>query len=342
MRRALELAARALGDTSPNPVVGAVLVRDGEIVGDGWHQRAGLPHAEVEALAAAGDRARGATLYVTLEPCNHQGRTPPCTEAVLQAGIARVVAAVADSNPLARGGLAWLRERGVEVSCGLLEDEARRLNRFFFTWIARRRPFVTLKWAMTLDGRAATASGHSQWITGPEARALVHCERAAHDAVLVGIGTVLADNPRLDARVDGVSKPRLRVVLDPRGRTPADARVLDPSLGPTLVLPTRDLSEVLRGLAARDVLSVFVEGGPTVHGAFLRAGLVDRVLAFVAPKGVGGRAAAPAVRWEEDQGSKARRNPSDLQVAPPDVRGMRWTDVRVLECGGDLLLDATF
>lgn len=204
MTAALHLATRGRGFVSPNPMVGAVVVADGEVVGEGWHPFVGGPHAEIEALRAAGPRARGADLYVTLEPCNHAGRTPPCAPAVAAAGIRRVVVAVADPNPsVAGGGVACLRARGIEVVVGVCEAEARALNRVFFTWAQERRPFVTLKTALTLDGRISTRTGHSRWITSEASRRAVHEERALHDAILVGVGTILADDPRLDVRLEG-------------------------------------------------------------------------------------------------------------------------------------------
>jgi len=370
MGRALDLAARALGHTSPNPVVGAVVVRDGEAVGEGWHARAGDPHAEAVALGAAGDRARGATLYVTLEPCNHHGRTPPCARAVLEAGVRRVVCAVGDPNPRVEGGgCRWLAERGVDVTSGVLEDEARRLNRFFFKWVTTGRPFVTSKTAMTLDGRVATREGSSRWITSAAARARVHEERALHDAVLVGAGTVMADDPRLTVRLEApdeaprwyrvpptLARPPLRVVVDSHGRVPPTARVLDVSAGPVVLCvgagvcvdapraggvevleaPTVagrvDLRWLLRALAERGVLSVFVEGGPTLHAALLDAGLSDRLLAFVAPIGVGGRGALPAVRWtsaEAGEEAEGERTP-----------GLALREPIMVPLGPDLMLDA--
>lgn len=322
MRSALALAARARErDTSPNPRVGAVVVRDGNVVGEGFHARAGDPHAEAEALARAGSRARGSTLYVTLEPCTHQGRTPPCANAIVEAGVRRVVTAMRDPNPcVSGGGLEWLAMRGIETATGCLEEEARSLNPFFLAWATRNRPYVTLKYAMTLDGKIACASRQSRWITGAKARASVHRERARHDVILVGIGTVLEDDPRLTARVEGEEEWHpLRVVLDSHARTPPAAALLRAG-GPSpliavghdapeprvrrleeagaciVALPRGDdgrlcLPSLLRHLHARPVTSLFVEGGALVHASFLDQGLFDRVLAFLAPRVVGGTSA---------------------------------------------------
>lgn len=322
MNRALELAARGQGQVSPNPMVGAVIVRDGEIVGEGWHRRLGAAHAEIEALDMAGGRARGADMYVSLEPCNHHGRTPPCAPSLLAAGLRRVVAAVRDPNPrVTGGGLAWLEAHGMEVEAGLCAEEGRALNRAFFTWSEQGRPFVTLKTALTLDGRIACRTGHSQWITGDESRRRVHQERAQHDAILVGVGTVLADDPRLDVRLDGDHRSPRRIVLDSRLRTPAQARMLADGPPPIIFTTLRATAErrsllseagadivvveapfsgedggvpiaaVLAELARRSYTSVFVEGGGTVAASFLRAGLVDRMLSFISPLVLTGREA---------------------------------------------------
>lgn len=320
---------------APNPRVGAVVVRhdttpEGEVVGEGLHARVGAPHAERVALDAAGDRARGATLYVTLEPCAHHGRTPPCTEAVLEAGIARVVACHRDPNPeVAGGGFGLLREAGVEVEHGFLMDDAVRLNLAFLTAAVHRRPAVTLKWAMSLDGKIATAAGESRWISSPEARRWSLDLREEHDALVVGSNTVLADDPRLTRRPpqeDGGSDaaraegPNVRVVLDRRLRVPPSARLFRED-GPVLMY-TRDAdgpgsrddpdrvarrkalesrgaevvalhapNEVLADLWRRGVRSVLVEGGGEIHAAFVAAGCYDRVLVDVGPMLVGGRAA---------------------------------------------------
>jgi diaminohydroxyphosphoribosylaminopyrimidine deaminase/5-amino-6-(5-phosphoribosylamino)uracil reductase len=270
LKRALELAERGRGTTRPNPVVGAVVVADGEVVGEGWHERQGGPHAEVVALEAAGDRARGAALYVTMEPCGHHGTTPPCTEAVLEAGVAKVVAGSLDPNPEAAGGLEVLRAAGVEVEY-VDSFEARAQNEAWRTWIAAGRPFVTLKLAATLDGRL-TVPG-ARWVSGEESRRFVHELRAAADAVAVGTGTVYSDNPQLTARdVDAVRQPR-RLAF---GHGPLPD-------GSELELLTGPLEEELARLAAEGVQWLLLEGGPTLVTAFLEHDLVDKVLVFVAP-----------------------------------------------------------
>ena len=310
MRRAVTLSRSALGRTSPNPPVGAVVLdRAGEVVGEGVTAPAGGPHAEVVALREAGVRAVGGTLAVTLEPCAHTGRTGPCTDAVLAAGVARVVVACEDPTALAGGGAARLRAAGVDVLSGVLQEEA--ADGPLAGWLHRQRtgrPLVTWKYAATLDGRSAAADGTSRWITGPQARADVHLLRAEHDAVVVGIGTVLADDPELTVRPPDGRVP-LRVVVDSRARTPTGARVLDDeaptvvvTAGPqvtgarTIVLPgpdgTVDLVGLLTELARDEVVSVLLEGGPTLAGAFWRAGLVDRVVGYVAPALLGDGPAA--------------------------------------------------
>lgn len=283
LARAFALAERGRRTASPNPLVGCVLVRDGAVVGEGWHERAGGPHAEVVALRAAGADAAGATAYVTLEPCAHAGRTGPCADALIAAGIFKVVAALADPNPLASGGAQRLRGAGVDVVLDADPATARRQNAVFLHGLRHARPFVIWKAAISLDGRIAAADGTSQWITGPEARAGAHDLRAEVDAVLVGSGTVLADDPALTARPGTAAERQpLRVVLDRRHRVPATARVHD-GAAPTLILADPDPASVLTRLWDRDVRSVLLEGGGTVAGAFLAAGLVDRLILHVAP-----------------------------------------------------------
>ena len=271
LNRALELAECGRGTAYPNPVVGAVVVRDGETVGEGWHERKGGPHAEVVALDAAGERARGATLYVTMEPCAHHGTTPPCTEAVLRAGVAKVVAGSLDPNPKARGGLDVLAEGGVEVE---LRDSfaARAQNEAWRTWVSQERPFVVLKLAQTLDGRVSVP-GTNRWISGPDSRRRVHELRAQVDAVAVGMGTVRADNPQLTARDVGAERQPRRLVF---GSGPAELEVRS---GP--------LADELQALAREGVQSVLLEGGPTLATSFLREDFVDKLLLFVAPQVAG-------------------------------------------------------
>jgi diaminohydroxyphosphoribosylaminopyrimidine deaminase/5-amino-6-(5-phosphoribosylamino)uracil reductase len=274
LERALEIAERGRGTTQPNPVVGAVLVRDGEVVGEGWHERKGEAHAEVNALAAAGDRALGSTLYVTLEPCASWGSTPPCAQAVIDAGVAKVVVGTRDPNPDAAGGLEQLREAGVETELadGELGFRARQQIEAWLTWVTKRRPFVTYKAAVTLDGRL-TLPG-SRWISGEESRRFVHELRAASDAVAVGRGTALADRPELTARKVGAARQPRRLAF---GSGPLPD-------GVDLELVSGPLEEELRRLAEEGVQSLLLEGGPTLATSFLRAGLVDKLLVFVAPK----------------------------------------------------------
>jgi diaminohydroxyphosphoribosylaminopyrimidine deaminase/5-amino-6-(5-phosphoribosylamino)uracil reductase len=354
MRHALALAERGRGLTSPNPLVGAVVVRDGQVVGEGAHRRAGGPHAEVEALAAAGEAARGATLYVTLEPCNHHGRTPPCAPHVARAGIARVVAALADPNPMVPGGgAALLRAAGIAVEVGLLADEAARQNRAWLTAMRERRPHVTLKAAATLDGRIADVHGTSQWITGEAARAHVHRLRAEADAIVVGATTALRDDPALTVRL-AAPWPRepYRVVLDTEARLGAHARVIHAATparalvavgteapadrtealrraGATVLrCPTRqdriDPAALLGLLFEREVRAVLVEGGAETHAAFLDAGLVDRVALFLAPLLLGGRQAPGVI------GGDGRELKSAVRLGPTTVTPV----------GDDLLLEA--
>jgi diaminohydroxyphosphoribosylaminopyrimidine deaminase/5-amino-6-(5-phosphoribosylamino)uracil reductase len=324
MRRALELASRGRGLASPNPMVGAVVVRDGQILGEGWHRGPGLQHAEAVAIQAAGDRARDATLFVTLEPCSHYGRTPPCAPLVAEAGIRRVVAAMGDPNGLVDGqGFAALRRAGVEVEIGLLADEAARLNEGFLKQVRTGLPFVTLKMAASLDGKAAARDGSSRWITGEEARADVHRMRAAADAILVGAGTAFRDDPALTCRDPGYrGRPKLRVIVDGRGIVPENHLVFTDGMAPTLVATTEGapgprrrawaeagadvlvlddagsslipLTDLFAELGKREVQHVLVEGGPTLGWEVVRTGIADRVVLFFAPIFVGGER-APSV-----------------------------------------------
>jgi diaminohydroxyphosphoribosylaminopyrimidine deaminase/5-amino-6-(5-phosphoribosylamino)uracil reductase len=349
MRLALREAEKGMGRTSPNPAVGAIVVRDGRVVARGYHARAGAPHAEVIALRAAGARARGAELYTTLEPCDHHGRTPPCSVAILEAGVSRVVVGARDPNPLVNGkGLRRLRRHGVPVETGVLAAECDALNAPWLRFIRSGRPYVTLKAAVTLDGKIATRTGDSRWVTGPAARAWVHRLRDRVDAVLVGSGTARADDPQLTARLPRRrGRDPIRVVLDTDLTLPARLRLFHPaSAAPTVVahasrrrrrfgpgvetLACRpgkggvDLGDLLRKLAARGVTHLLVEGGAAVHARFLAAGLVDRLVLLVAPKVVGG----DGLSWVG--GSGVRRMADAL----------RLDGVRVERIGGDLLVTA--
>jgi len=328
MARALELARHGHYTTHPNPRVGCVIVRDGAVVGEGWHVRAGEPHAEIHALRAAGERARGATAYVTLEPCSHHGRTPPCADALVKAGVARVVAAMQDPNPQVAGrGLQRLEQAGIATDSGVLEGEARKLNEGFLKRMEHGLPFVRVKLAMSLDGRTAMESGESQWITGPAARSAVQRLRAQASAVLTGADTVLADNARLTVRADelgldaeqtaqAMSRPPLRVLVDGRLRVPPDAPFF--KAGPALVATSMaveeqhangpeclivpgddgqvDLRQLLVELANRGINEVLVEAGPRLAGAFAQLGLVDEFQIFMAGKFLGSTA-RPLLDW---------------------------------------------
>ncbi|HEU0100964.1 MAG TPA: bifunctional diaminohydroxyphosphoribosylaminopyrimidine deaminase/5-amino-6-(5-phosphoribosylamino)uracil reductase RibD [Mycobacteriales bacterium] len=315
MRVALAASARVLGATSPNPPVGAVVLdAEGSVAGTGATAPPGGPHAEVQALQQAGHRARGGTAVVTLEPCRHTGRTGPCTQALLAAGVKRVLVACPDPTALAGGGAGELRAAGVDVVTGVLEDEVARGP--LEAWLAVQRtgrPYVTWKYAATLDGRSAAADGSSRWITGEPARADVHRLRGEVDAVLVGVGTVLADDPELTVRPDPGRQP-LRVVLDRSGRTPAAARV-----HPALVLDTPP-AQALGQLKERGVVSVLLEGGPTLAGAFVRDGLVDRVVGYVAPALLGEGPAALAGAGVGNIANAVRLRLDDVTTFGDDVR----------------------
>ncbi len=357
MRLALRLARRAYGGTSPNPMVGAVLVAGDKVIGRGWHHRAGLPHAEIEALRDAerrGHRTKGAMLHVTLEPCCTQGRTPPCTDAIIRAGIRRVVVAATDPNPDHSGlGLEILRQAGIEVVSGVLAGEAARLNEAFNHWIVHRTPFVTVKAAMTLDGRIATRNGESKWITGEDSRAHAMTLRRGADAILVGVNTVLLDDPSLIVRPPGPGPKELRrIILDSRARTPTTSEVVrDEAAALTTIVvgpgaPKRRLAELakrvrvvqaplrdgridlpwlLELLGGEKVLGLLVEGGGEVNGSFIDQRLAHRVAFFYAPKILGGTMARPGVAGR-GAGSRA-----DLQ----ELRDVEWRKL-----GEDLFLTA--
>jgi len=354
MRRALDLAVRARGRTSPNPMVGAVIVTDGQVVGEGFHAYAGSDHAEVAALREAEAAAAGATLYVSLEPCCHQGRTPPCADQIVHAGIRRVVAACEDPNPSVSGrGIAALREAGITVEVGLLGEEAARLNEAFFKYIRTGLPFVTLKVAASLDGKIATRTGESRWITGESARRRVHQLRNEVDAVLVGIGTVLRDDPLLTTRL-GIADQRdpIRVIVDNLARLPLRAKAVNrASTAPTILAvsqtaprgklealeregvqvivvensPRRvSLERLMEALGKRGILSVMIEGGAEINASALREGVVDKVLVFLAPILIGGKSTPTAVGGDgiESLG-----------------QALRLRDVRIERVDGDILVE---
>jgi diaminohydroxyphosphoribosylaminopyrimidine deaminase/5-amino-6-(5-phosphoribosylamino)uracil reductase len=343
LSQAIELARRAEGDTRPNPMVGCVVVREGEVLARGYHHQAGDAHGEVDALQKlAPGEARGADLYVNLEPCCVHGRTPPCTEAIVDAGIKRVFIGTVDTNPRVQGaGIEALRAAGIEVVVGVSEEDSRRVNEAYFKTMEEGRPFVSAKWAMSLDGKIGTHSGESAWITGEAARRRVHQLRDTHDAVLVGTGTLLADDPRLTCRIDAGRDP-VRVVLDARLRAPLSSRVYDREGTVVFVdeaiaeeraseltekrasvvgLPTDaqgrfEARQVLASLLDFDVMSVLVEGGGTLFGTLFDAGLVDRVYAFVAPVVLGGRDAIPAVGGEGVERMASALRLRDVRVEP--------------------------
>ena len=358
MKQALRLAAKGRGTTSPNPMVGAILVKNGRIVGKGYHRRAGAPHAEILALQQAGSRSHGATLYVTLEPCSHTGkRTPPCVPAIITARPRRVVVALRDPNPHVNGqGIRRLRQTGLTVDIGCLQEEAKHLNEAYVHWVKTGRPFVILKAAMTLDGKIATASGESKWITGAKARLHVHRLRSQVDAIMVGIGTVLKDDPQLTARLP--EKDRLtalrqpvRIVLDSRLRIPLSAHLLEHlKKCPTIIATTREapkrkieklrtrgagifllpkqgghvsLQACLQRLGQMGVTSVLVEGGSEVNASLLQGGFVNRVVLFVAPTLLGGR---------EAKGLVGGHSPKHL------VERLAVSDVKIQRVGEDFLI----
>jgi diaminohydroxyphosphoribosylaminopyrimidine deaminase/5-amino-6-(5-phosphoribosylamino)uracil reductase len=354
MQTALELAAQGRGCTSPNPMVGSLVVREGEVVGRGFHAFAGGPHAEVVAIDAAGEKARGATLYVTLEPCNHTGRTPPCTLKIIAAGIRRVVIAMPDPNPrVVGGGARFLASKGVETTIGVCAEEARQLNEAFVKHSCTGRPFVIAKCAATLDGRIATRTGDSKWITGEAARAFVHELRHAVDAILVGVGTVAADDPLLTARLEhGRAKDPLRVILDTHLRVAPNARVLNHgSSADTLIVAGRgapeeakrrvlrpgvrvieaetrtgriDIGALAGQLGAMGVASILVEGGSRVLASAFQAGIVDKVCFFYAPLILGG-----------DDGQPICRGPGAERIQD----GIRLHRVRTYRFGEDVMIE---
>lgn len=324
MQQALTIAQYAQGRTSPNPMVGAVIVKDGRIVGQGWHRQAGTPHAEIHALIQAGDLARGATVYVTLEPCSHHGRTGPCADALIQAGVSKVVAAMTDPNPLVAGnGFNRLRAAGIQVVEGVLSAEAARLNEVFIKWmVTGGMPWGVLKTAMSLDGKIAAYTGDSKWITGAAARAYVHQLRDTYAGILVGIGTVLADNPELTTRLPAAGRNPVRIIVDSMARTPLTAKVVTDGQAQTIIAVSREapadrvaalgsqgvevltldqtpaginLRQLFKILGERRITSILVEGGATINASVLAAGLIDKVHCFIAPKIIGGHTAPTPV-----------------------------------------------
>lgn len=313
MQRALQLAERGAGFVNPNPMVGAVIVKDNTVIGEGYHHAYGQAHAEIEAMRAATDSLQGATIYVSLEPCSHHGKTPPCAQALIEAGFGKVYVATTDPNPLVSGrGIAMLQAAGISVHTGLLEKEARFLNRAFIKYIQKKQPYVLLKSAISLDGKIATGSGHSRWVSGQQSRAYVHQLRHRLSAVMIGIDTLLADDPQLNIRHHNTAvKPPIKVVVDSRGRTPLDARAWhDGQLiiamseaaplsqrqaymakGAQLIVAGKtkvNLRQLLQALGEKGIDSLLLEGGATLNASMLHAGLVDELITFVAPKIVGG------------------------------------------------------
>lgn len=325
MKFALDLARNMVGQTGTNPVVGCVIVKEGRIVGIGSHLRKGEAHAEVLALEMAGDQAEGSTVYVTLEPCSHYGRTPPCADRLIEAKVKKVVIATTDPNPLVSGrGIAKLREAGIEVISGVMQKEAEKLNEMFNRFIVSQKPFVTIKTASTLDGKIASKEGDSRWISGEEARQFVHVLRHQHEAIMVGIETVLADDPSLTTRLSVEALHPVRIVVDSRLRLPLTSKLVKDRTAPTWVLTTNDADidkekelqrqgvEVIRCgygkrvdlvlalqmIAEREIGSVLVEGGGKLNGALLEAGLVDKLILFFAPKIIGGQSAPSNFQWD--------------------------------------------
>lgn len=351
MNLAFELGRKAEGRTSPNPAVGAVIVKDGKIIGQGYHLRAGMPHAEVEAIASVRNEEllKGSTLYMMLEPCCHYGRTGPCTQAIIHAGISRVVAAMIDPNPKVNGkGVHELKKAGIDVHVGLMEKEARKINEAFIKFVTMQRPFIILKAAMSMDGKIATTTGQSKWISSEESRKYVHELRNRVDAVIVGINTVLYDNPSLTCRMKGGRDP-LRIILDSKLRIPLDARILtdknamiattnmcdkekkrmleDMGIG-VIVIRTNDskvdLKELMYELSLRGIIHIMVEGGSEVAASALREGIVDKVIYFVAPKIIGGRNSKTPIGGD---GIKSMDN------------ALKLKDVEVRKLGDDIIIE---
>ncbi len=350
MKRALSLAAKGRGTTSPNPMVGALVVKNGKIISEDYHKKAGEPHAEALAILSAAERAKDATLYVTLEPCCHKDkRTPPCTNAIINSGIKKVFIAMKDPNPKVSGkGVEELKKHGIEVIFGILEDSAKRLNEVYIKYITKRTPFVILKTAMTLDGKIATPEGQSKWITGEAARKIVHQMRSSVDAVLTAVGTVKADNPELTARIKGGRNPK-RIVIDPNLETPLDFKIFD--LPPETIVVTKkgqgsrdkareligkgvkiieyegervDLKWLMKKLGEMEITSVMIEGGSSLNAYALQDGIVDKAVFFIAPKIIGGKDSIPAV------GGKTFRKLEEAVMIK---------DMKVKRVGQDLMIE---
>lgn len=350
MKLALDLARGTLGQTSPNPVVGAVLVKDGQIIGMGAHLKAGEPHAEVHAIEMAGDQAIGSVLYVTLEPCSHYGKTPPCSDLVIKTGIKKVFVATTDPNPQVAGkGIERMKKAGIEVEVGMLQEEARDLNKVFFYNIQSGLPYVTLKSAASIDGKTATVTGESRWITGEEARLDVHHFRHQHDGIMVGVNTVLKDNPSLTTRLVEGGKNPIRIILDTHLRTPLDAKIITDQKAPTWIITGADvdrkreiqlselgievmkmesqkisIKEMLAALGKRGITSLFVEGGAEVHGSFLKERAFQQIITYIAPKLIGGKNAPASFGG---QGIEQIGDAVSLNIIQVDLIG---SDIRII------------
>jgi diaminohydroxyphosphoribosylaminopyrimidine deaminase/5-amino-6-(5-phosphoribosylamino)uracil reductase len=346
MKRALSLASKGRGTTSPNPMVGALVVKNGRIISEDYHKKAGEPHAEALAILSAGDKAKGAILYVTLEPCCHKDkRTPPCTKVIIESGIKKVFIAMKDPNPKVSGkGIEELKKRGIEVVSGILEDKAKRLNEAYIKYIATKTPFVILKTAMTLDGKIATPEGQSKWITGEAARKIVHQMRSGVDAILTAVGTVKADNPELTARIKGGRNPK-RIIIDPDLETPLDYKIFN--VPPETVIVTKkgrntgaltgrgikiieydseraDLTWLMKKLGEMEIASVMIEGGSSLNAYALEDGIVDKAVFFIAPKMICGRDSIPVI------GGKNFRRLEDA---------IELEDMKVKKIGRDLMIE---
>ena len=350
MNLALNLARGTLGQTSPNPVVGAVLVKDGQIIGMGAHLRAGEPHAEVHAVQMAGDQVKGSTLYVTLEPCSHYGKTPPCSDLIIKSGVKKVFVATTDPNPQVAGtGIERMTKAGIEVKVGILQEEARDLNKIFFYNIQTGLPYVTLKSAASLDGKTATVMGESKWITGDESRADVHHLRHQHDGIMVGVNTVLKDNPSLTTRLLVGGKNPIRIILDTHLRTPLDAQVIIDQQAPTWIVTGAEvdqnrvsqfselgievlkmesqkisIKEMIVVLGKRGITSLFVEGGAEVHGSFLKEHAFQQIITYIAPKLIGGKNAPTSFGG---QGIEHIAEAVSLNIKQVDLIG---SDIRII------------